>query len=152
MDIKLYTDGACSGNPGPGGFGCILSTVLPDGNLHESRYSRSFRMTTNNRMELGSVVFGLSSINGSHNIEVISDSKYVCDAFNMGWIYNWKKNGWKKSNGKLLNKDLWIKLWDLVGKQQSVKFTWIKGHNNHPSLSSVSGLRPHPCSSRVHCT
>lgn len=132
MNIKIYTDGACSGNPGPGGFGVILSTILPNGTVHESKYCRGFRMTTNNRMELGAVIFSISSLNGSHNIEVISDSKYVCDAFNKKWIYNWQKRGWKKSTGPLPNKDLWIKLWDLISKQQSIKFTWIKGHDKNP--------------------
>lgn len=129
MLITLYTDGACKGNPGPGGYGCILSTKLADGRLHEARHSGGFRFTTNNRMELAVVIYGLLEIKGSHDIEVVSDSKYVCDAFNEKWIYGWKKSNWK--NGKLLNMDMWATLYNLVSMHNSVKFTWIKGHDGH---------------------
>jgi ribonuclease HI len=132
MNIKLYTDGACSGNPGPGGYGFILSTVLPNGETYEVKHSGGYRLTTNNRMELASIIYGLVHVNGSHNIEVISDSKYVCDPFNQHWIENWRKNGWKKSNGETVsNKDMWITLWNLVSMQNHVKFTWIKGHDTN---------------------
>lgn len=130
MDIKLYTDGACKGNPGPGGYGCILSTVV-NGQPFERRHSGGYRLTTNNRMELAAVIFGLSNINGAHNVEVISDSKYVCDAFNKKWIHGWRQKGWHKQGG-LPNADMWQTLWNLVTMQNSVKFTWVKGHNNHP--------------------
>lgn len=132
MNIKLYSDGACSGNPGPGGWGCILSTVLPNGQVYEVKHSAGYRYTTNNRMELAGVIEGLSYIKGIHNIEVITDSKYVCDAFNQNWIDGWRKRGWKKSNGPLLNPDMWRSLWNLVTMHHNVKFTWIKGHNNNP--------------------
>lgn len=127
MNIKLYTDGACSGNPGPGGWACILSATLPNGQLYEKEHSGGYRLTTNNRMELAAVIFGLMNINGSHNVEVISDSSYVCNAFNKGWINNWKKNNWTKPGG-LQNADMWRTLWNLVSMQNSVKFTWVKGH------------------------
>lgn len=129
-DIKLYTDGACSGNPGPGGWGCILSTVLNNGQLYEVPHSDGYRMTTNNRMELAAVIHGLMSINGGgHNVEVVSDSKYVCDAFNKNWIVKWHKNNWTKGDrGTLPNADMWRTLWNLVTMQNSVKFTWVKGH------------------------
>lgn len=133
MNIKLYTDGACSGNPGPGGYGCILSAVLNNGQLYEVKHSGGYRKTTNNRMELAAVIFGLMAINGSHNVEVISDSSYVCNAFNKGWINNWRLKGWRKGDGSTLpNKDMWQSLWNLVTMQQSVTFTWIKGHNGNP--------------------
>ena len=133
MNIKLYTDGACSGNPGPGGWACILSTIMSNGQPYEIKHSGGYRLTTNNRMELAAVIFGLMSLNGAHDIEVISDSKYVCDAFNQHWIDSWRKNNWTKGkNGKLPNADMWKTLWNLVSMQNSVKFTWIKGHNNHP--------------------
>ena len=133
MNIKIYTDGACSGNPGAGGWGCILSAVLNNGKLYEVKHSGGYRMTTNNRMELASVIYGLMSVNGGgHDIEVISDSKYVCDAFNQHWIDSWRKNNWTKGkNGKLLNADMWRTLWNLVSMQNSVKFTWVKGHVGH---------------------
>lgn len=130
MNIKIYTDGACSNNPGPGGWACILSTILHNGQLYEVKKSGGYRMTTNNRMELASVIYALASINGSHDIEVISDSKYVCDAFNQHWIDNWKRTNWK--NGKLPNRDMWQSLYTLVGMQANVKFTHIKGHAGHP--------------------
>ncbi|MBO5386622.1 MAG: ribonuclease HI [Lachnospiraceae bacterium] len=132
-NIKIYTDGACKGNPGPGGWACILSTVLTDGRVYEIKKSGGYRLTTNNRMEIASIIFALSSLNGTgHNVEVISDSKYVCDAFNQHWIDNWRKNGWKKASGKLPNEDMWRTLWNLVTMQNNVKFTWIKGHSGHP--------------------
>lgn len=128
MDIKLYTDGACEGNPGKGGWACILSAYLPNGNLYEKEHFGGYRLTTNNRMELAAVIYGLSFVNGGgHNIEVVSDSAYVCNAFNKGWIYNWRKNNWKKSGG-LKNADMWQTLWNLVSMQANVKFTWVKGH------------------------
>lgn len=127
-NIKIYTDGACSGNPGPGGYGCILSTILGNGQVYEVKKAEGYRMTTNNRMELLAVIVGLSSLNKpGYNVEVISDSKYVCDAFNQHWIDNWRKNGWKKSTGKLPNADMWRTLWNLY-TMHNVKFTWIKGH------------------------
>lgn len=133
MNIKIYTDGACKGNPGPGGWGCILSTVLNSGKIYEVKHSGGYRLTTNNRMELAAVIFGLMSINGGgHSVEIISDSKYVCDAFNKNWIDSWRKNGWKKSSGALPNADMWKTLWNLVSMQQNVKFNWIKGHAGHP--------------------
>lgn len=83
-------------------------------------------------MELAAVIFGLMSLNGGgHDVEVISDSKYVCNAFNNGWINNWRMNNWTKGkNGRLPNADLWRTLWNLVTMQRNVKFTWVKGHEN----------------------
>lgn len=131
MNIEIYTDGACKGNPGPGGYGTILSTTLSNGKLYEVRHSKGYRLTTNNRMELLAVIDGLSSLNGRYNVKVTSDSKYVCDAFNKGWIYDWHKRGWRKKTGGLPNRDMWVMLWDLVSKQEKVEFIWVKGHNNH---------------------
>ena len=132
MDIKIYTDGACSGNPGHGGYGVILSTILNNGQLYEIKKAEGYRLTTNNRMELLAVIIGLSSLNGTgHNVEIISDSKYVCDAFNQHWIDNWRKLGWKKSSGKLPNADMWRSLWNLY-TMHNVKFTWVKGHSTNP--------------------
>ena len=131
MNIKLYTDGACSGNPGPGGYGYVLSTILEDGTLYEKQGSQGFRKTTNNRMEIAAVIAGLSRINGRHNVEVVSDSKYVCDAMNKNWVLTWKSNNWYKKGGKVKNIDLWEKLMKLIDKQNTVTFTWVKGHDGH---------------------
>lgn len=132
MKIKLYTDGACSGNPGHGGWGCILSTVLNNGQPYEVKHSAGYRLTTNNRMELIAVIEGLMHLNGGgHDVEVISDSKYVCDAFNQHWIDTWRKNNWTKKGG-LQNADLWRTLWNLVTMQNNVTFTWVKGHADNP--------------------
>lgn len=132
MNIKIYTDGACSSNPGPGGWGCVLQAVLPNGQLFEREHSGGYRMTTNNRMELVAVINGFAFINGvGHDVEVISDSKCICNAFNEGWIDNWRRNNWTKGkNGRLPNADMWRTLWNLVTMQRSVKFTWVKGHAN----------------------
>lgn len=127
MNIKIYTDGSSRGNPGPGGWACILSTVLSNGHTYEKEHSGGYRLTTNNRMELVAVINGFLSLNGQgHNVEVISDSTYVCNAFNKNWILGWKKSNWK--NGQLPNLDMWQTLYNLVSMQNSVKFTWVKGH------------------------
>ena len=125
--VFLYTDGACSGNPGPGGFCAILKY-----GEYEKIISAGFESTTNNRMELSAVIEGLKALKRSCNVTVVSDSKYVCDAINQNWLSNWKKKGWKKSDGKaVLNPELWQELDELLQKH-SVTFQWIKGHAGHP--------------------
>lgn len=125
--VCLYTDGACSGNPGPGGWGAILRL-----GEYEKRMSGGERETTNNRMELTAVISGLSALKKPCEVNVISDSKYVCDSVTKGWVYAWKKKNWKKSDGKpALNSDLWEELLKLLSTHK-VKFTWIKGHAGHP--------------------
>lgn len=118
----LYTDGACSGNPGPGGYGVILKW-----GKHEKELSEGFSKTTNNRMELMAVIKGLEALKfaGSH-VTVVSDSKYVVDAIKKGWLFNWEKKGWKK----VKNTDLWKKFLPLYYKHK-VSFHWIKGHAGH---------------------
>ena len=125
--ITLFTDGACSGNPGPGGWGAILRY----GNI-EKTMSGGEAETTNNRMELTAVIEGLKALKKPCVVNVISDSKYVCDAVDKGWVYSWKKKGWKKSDGKpALNRELWESLLELLSVHK-VTFTWIKGHAGHP--------------------
>lgn len=125
--VFLYTDGACSGNPGPGGFCAILKY-----GEHEKIISGSEENTTNNRMELSAVIQGLKALNRSCDVTVISDSKYVCDAINQKWLINWKNKNWKKSDGKsVLNPELWKEL-DVLLKKHTVSFEWIKGHAGHP--------------------
>lgn len=133
MEVKLYTDGAARGNPeGPGGYGAILQYVDTKGNLHEREYSAGYKKTTNNRMELMAVIVGLEALTRSCHVEVISDSKYVTDAFNQHWIAGWLKKGWKNSQNKAVkNVDLWKRLLS-AAKPHQIDFTWVKGHDGHP--------------------
>ncbi len=122
MKIFLYTDGAAKGNPGPGGYGVVLKA----GN-HYKELSEGFRLTTNNRMELLAVIKGLEEIKlAKADVTVISDSKYVVEAVEKGWLFNWLKTGFKNKK----NKDLWIRFLNAYRKH-NVKFHWIKGHNGH---------------------
>ena len=124
--IHLYADGACSGNPGPGGFGAIL-----EHEQHRKELSGGFIRTTNNRMELMGVIAGLSSLKEHCQVTVVSDSQYVVNGISKGWAANWKKNGWMRNKKeKAMNADLWAKLLDLCA-QHTVVFTWIKGHAGH---------------------
>lgn len=131
--VKIYTDGSARGNPdGPGGYGVILQYVDGKGQLHELTKSAGYKKTTNNRMELMGVITGLESLNRPCDVEVISDSKYVTEAFNQNWIDNWMANGWKKSDKKpVLNVDLWKRLLE-AKRDHNVTFTWVKGHADHP--------------------
>ena len=131
MLIQIYTDGACSGNPGKGGYGTILRATDDKGKVHEKELSSGYKTTTNNRMELMAVIVGLEALKKPCDVEITSDSKYVVDAFNLNWIDGWIKKGWKGSNKQpVKNKDLWERL--LKAKQpHNVKFIWIKGHAGH---------------------
>ncbi len=121
--IYLYTDGAAKGNPGPGGYGVLLKK-----NKLQKELSGGFRKTTNNRMELLAVIVGLEAIKKpGEKILVVSDSKYVIDSVEKGWLFNWEKQGFKKKK----NIDLWVRFLN-VYKKHSVSFMWVKGHNNHP--------------------
>ena len=121
--VTIYTDGACSGNPGPGGWGAIL-----DWNGIEKEISGGAPETTNNRMELTGVIEALSLLKEPCVVELYSDSKYVIDALEKGWVYRWKKRGWIKSDKKpALNVDLWERLLPLVARHE-VRCHWVKGH------------------------
>ena len=125
--VTLYTDGACSGNPGPGGWGAILSY-----NGIEKELSGGDSNTTNNRMELTAVIEGLSALRESCIVELYSDSKYVIDALEKGWAWGWKKKGWIKSDKKpALNPDLWEKLLSLTQRHE-MHYHWVKGHADNP--------------------
>ena len=131
VDVNIYTDGACSGNPGPGGFGTILVHVDKDGIKHEKELSGGFRCVTNNQMELLAVITGLEALKKPCNVTLYSDSKYVVDAFNNNWIDGWIKKGWKTA-GKtpVKNVELWQRL--LKAKEpHNVEFIWVKGHAGH---------------------
>lgn len=124
--VTLYSDGACSGNPGPGGYGAILVY-----NGIEKEISDGFENTTNNRMELLGVIVALEKLKEPCEVEVVSDSKYLCDAINKGWLENWQTRGWKKADKKpVLNVELWQRLIKLLGIH-NVSFTWVKGHAGH---------------------
>ncbi len=125
--VELYTDGSCSGNPGPGGWGAILRY-----GTHEKELSGGDAHTTNNRMELSAVIAGLEQLKEPCAVTLTSDSKYVCDAIVKGWARSWKKNGWRKSDkSPALNTDLWERLLRLLDIHQ-VKVVWVKGHAGHP--------------------
>lgn len=124
--VEIFTDGACSGNPGPGGYGAILRY-----NGHEKEISGGEKETTNNRMELTAVIEALKCLKEPCNVTLTTDSKYVCDAINKRWVFSWEKNGWKKADKKpALNVDLWEQLLDILDKH-NVEFVWVKGHNGH---------------------
>lgn len=121
--VTLYTDGACSGNPGVGGYGAILIY-----NGREKRISGAEGMTTNNRMELTAVIEGLKCLNQPCEVEVFSDSAYTVNAFNEGWVYGWQRSGWVKADKKpVLNCDLWQQLLALT-QVHKVRFFKVKGH------------------------
>ncbi len=125
--VEIYSDGACSGNPGPGGFGAILRC---DG--REKEISGGAPHTTNNRMELLGVITALEALKYPCEVRVTTDSKYVVDGISKGWAAGWKKRGWKKSDGKpALNPDLWERLLALL-EIHKTEFVWIKGHAGHP--------------------
>ena len=125
-EIKLYTDGACSGNPGPGGYGAILIYK----NI-EKVVSGGEPQTTNNRMEIMAVIKGLEVLKQACNVTVYSDSAYVVNAIDKGWIFSWKKNNWKKSDGDVVkNIELWERLIELMNFH-SVKFVKVKGHSDN---------------------
>lgn len=120
--IRIYTDGAAQGNPGPGGYGTILKF-----GKHEKELSQGFRLTTNNRMELWAVIAGLEAIKTEgHPVTIISDSKYVVDSVEKGWIWGWEKKGFAKK----ANPDLWKRFIPLYRKYKP-KFQWVKGHAGH---------------------
>lgn len=138
--IFLYTDGACSGNPGPGGYAAILEK-----GPHRKELSAGYRQTTNNRMELLAVIVGLEALNRPGlEVTVVSDSKYVVDAINQGWVFGWERKGFEKKK----NPDLWQRFLR-VYRQHKVKMVWVKGHNEHPQneradqLAVAASKQPH---------
>lgn len=128
-EVIIYTDGSARGNPdGPGGYGAVLEYTDKNGTVHKREYSAGYRKTTNNRMELMGVITALEALTKPCHAEVHTDSAYIVNAFNKGWIDNWMKNGWKSSSKEpVKNKDLWIRLLDAAGRHK-VDFIWVKGH------------------------
>ena len=125
--VEIYTDGACSGNPGPGGWGAVLVY-----GQHEKELSGGDRNTTNNRMELTAVIEALRILKEPCAVTLTTDSRYVVDGITKGWARSWKRNGWIKSDKKpALNAELWDALLGLLDVHQ-VEFVWVKGHAGHP--------------------
>lgn len=125
--VDVYTDGACRNNPGHGGWGAILVFAGV-----EKELSGGEEMTTNNRMELTAAIEALSALKEPCEVTLTSDSKYLTDAINQGWVTSWQKKGWKKADrSPVLNPDLWEKLLPLL-ERHKVTFVWVKGHDGHP--------------------
>lgn len=123
--VNLFTDGACRGNPGPGGWGAILRY-----NDHEKQLYGAERLTTNNRMELMAIIKGLAQIKSSHSVNITTDSRYVMQGITE-WIINWKKRGWRTADNKpVKNQDLWQQL-ENETKRHQVTWQWVKGHSGH---------------------
>lgn len=123
--VCIYTDGACSGNPGPGGWAAILSC-----NGHEKELSGGEAETTNNRMELMAAISALEALREPCEVELWTDSQYLSRAVNEGWLQNWKSRGWKRKEGELKNPELWRRLDALLGAHR-VAVGWVKGHDGH---------------------
>lgn len=125
--VDIYTDGACRGNPGRGGWGAIL---VYEG--REKELSGGDKLTTNNRMELSAVIAALSALKEPCDVKLTTDSQYVVNAIEKGWLSSWMRNNWRKSDkSAVLNVDLWQKLVELLDVHK-VTFVWVKGHNGHP--------------------
>ena len=132
MRVTIYTDGAASGNPGPGGYGVVLESSAG----HRKELNGGFRKTTNNRMELLAVIVGLRELKSTEvAVTVVSDSKYVVDAINKGWLRSWVKKGFKDKK----NPDLWRLMIPLLDKY-NLTFQWVNGHNNHPQNERCDAL------------
>ena len=124
--VNIYTDGACRGNPGVGGWGALIEYEN-----HNKEIFGGEKLTTNNQMELMAAIQGLKALSEKCNVNLTTDSKYVMDGIN-SWIKNWKRNNWKNSQKQnVKNKDLWIQL-DKLNEQHDVKWHWVKGHSGHP--------------------
>lgn len=133
--VDIYTDGACSGNPGPGGYGVILNYK---GTRRE--LSGGEAATTNNRMELMAVITGLEALKEPCEVTLYSDSKYIIDAIQQRWVYKWKANGWMRNKkDPALNPDLWQRLLEQLERHQ-VNFVWVKGHAGHPENERCDAL------------
>lgn len=133
--VKIYTDGACSGNPGPGGWGAVL-----DYNGHTKELSGGEENTTNNRMELTAAIKALEALKERCEVVLTSDSKYLIDAIEKGWAKSWQQKGWKRDkNQPAQNPDLWERLLELIDYHE-VSFVWVRGHNGHPENERCDAL------------
>jgi ribonuclease HI len=125
--VRIFTDGACSGNPGPGGWGALLRYQTMEKTLSGGEHQ-----TTNNRMELTAVIASLSLLTEPCDVTLTTDSKYVCDSVSKGWVFNWQKKNWMKDkHTPVPNTDLWKQLLPVL-ERHNVEFVWVKGHAGHP--------------------
>lgn len=132
--VEVFTDGACKGNPGPGGWGALLRM-----GVHEKELSGSEPLTTNNRMELTAVIRAIEALTQPCQVQLHTDSRYVIDGITK-WIYGWQKNGWKNAAKKpVLNADLWQELLGAV-RRHRIEWIWVKGHDGHPENERVDRL------------
>ena len=137
--IKIYTDGACKGNPGPGGWGALIIYATEEKEIYGGE-----NLTTNNRMELKAVIMALREIDPGKDITIFTDSSYVQKGISE-WIFKWKQNGWRSSNRKpVKNKDLWVDLDDISSKF-TIKWEWVKGHSGDPGNERADYLANKGC-------
>ena len=139
--VTIYTDGACSGNPGPGGWGAILKY-----GAHEKELSGGEPSTTNNRMELLGAITALQSLHEPCQVSLYTDSQYLANAINLGWLRGWKQKGWRRKDGELKNADLWQTLDGLL-QTHTVQFFWVKGHADNVYNNRCVALFPRTWSS-----
>ncbi len=132
MHVVIYSDGSARGNPdGPGGYGAVLQYVDSKGELHEKELSEGFNPTSNNRMELLGAITALEALNRPCEVDLYSDSSYLINAFEKGWLASWQKNGWKTaSKARVKNQDLWKRMLAVAGRHQ-ISWHWVKGHAGH---------------------
>ena len=133
--VRIYSDGSCLGNPGPGGWAALLEY-----GSRRKEISGGFRLTTNNRMELTAAIRGLEALKRPCPVELYSDSRYLCDAVNKRWLQSWQARGWKKADKKdVLNRDLWEQFLPLL-QTYAPKLIWVRGHDGHPENERVDDL------------
>lgn len=137
-NLYAYTDGACSGNPGPGGWGTLLIARDGDQVVKERTLKGGAADTTNNRMEMMAAISALETLDRATALTIVTDSSYVKDGITK-WIHSWKKNGWKKKGGEIKNIDLWKRL-DEAASRHDVKWEWVKGHAGHPENERADEL------------
>jgi len=132
--VTIFTDGACTGNPGPGGYGVVLRY-----GKHRRELSGGFRLTTNKRVEMMAVIVGLATLKEKCAVTVYSDSQLLVDSISEGWVHEWRERGWKRDKERLLNADLWKRLLELCD-QHEVQFIWVKGHSGEPESERAHDL------------
>lgn len=140
MHVDIFTDGSARGNPGPGGYGCVLRYVDSKGGVHEKELSQGFDRTTNNRMELLAAIVSLEALKRPCDVTLYSDSQYLVKAFNDRWVEGWLRRGWKNAKKEpVKNVDLWKRL--LAAKEpHDVTWSWVKGHAGHPENERCDAL------------